>query len=131
MYNMVNGKRRGWSWSNIPKNLTKFYNHGLAPVLGSPPIQMYDDARKLEAAREANMRNKVYKEGEQIPQVLHLLDGRHYGDGSGRTWAEGGRVPCKDRYDGRIPDTVCYLFRKKKGQKFVEGKGFMPRFVDP
>jgi hypothetical protein len=119
------------STSNISKNLKGFYNNLISPLLGTPKIQLYNDARKLEVAKYNNMINKVYKEGERIPQTLHKLDGMWYGDGSGRTWKEGGRAPCRDRYDGQRVGTTCNRFRVKKGQKFVEGKGFIPRFVNP
>ena len=117
------------SWSNIDTNLKGLYNNVFAPLLGTPKIQLFQDARKLQAAKTENMKNKVYAEGERIPQELHLLGGRWYGDGSGRTWKQGGRVPCRDRFDGRIEGSHCNKFRKKYGQ--VWGRdGWQPQFVD-
>jgi len=125
----MTNQRRGFSLYNIEKNLTKVWNKGLAPILGAEPLRIYKDARKMNLAKTEKLKNKIYAEGEKIPQELHVLEGVWYGDGSGRTWKEGGKTPCRNRFDGQIKNTPCYDFRKKNKQKFVEGQGFVPRFV--
>ena len=123
------------SFANVKKNLTGFFNTFISPVLGTPKTYIYKDAYKLRQAQLENMRNKVYGEGEMIPNAINNSSFKVYGDGSGRTYKEGGFTPCRNRFDGRIRPGVdeldrCVKFRKKYKQKFVEGEGFKPRFVE-
>ena len=123
------------SFANVKKNLTGFYNNILSPLLGTPKSYIYKDAYKLRQAQLENMRNKVYAEGEMIPNAINNSSFKVYGDGSKRTYKQGGFTPCRNRFDGKIREGVgeedkCVKFRKKYKQKFVEGQGFVPRFVE-
>jgi len=122
------------SLSNINKNLKGLYNNIFAPLLGTPKIDVYKAAYDLNQARLEKMRNKVYKKGERVPKSIEPIGTRLYGDGSGRTFKDGGYTPCRDEFDGRILregfESDCSQFRKKYNQKFVEGQGFKPRFVN-
>lgn len=122
------------SSSNITKNLKGFFNKILSPLLGTPQTQVYKGAYDLQKAKLEKMRNKVYKKGEKVPREIAGFGRDLYGDGSGRTFKNGGFTPCKNDFDGKILyegyESNCSQFRKKYNQKFVEGKGFKPRFVD-
>ena len=119
---------------NIGKNLKGFFNKFLSPLLGTPQTQVYKGAYDLQKAKLEKMRNKVYKKGEKLPKPITPLGQSLYGDGSGRSFKDGGYTPCRNEFDGQILapgyKSNCSQFRKKYNQKFVEGQGFKPTFVD-
>tara|TARA_B100001939_G_C16913659_1_gene605849 strand:- start:578 stop:1090 length:513 start_codon:yes stop_codon:yes gene_type:complete len=122
------------SSSNITKNLKGFFNKFLSPLLGTPQTQVYKSAYDLQKAKLEKMRNKVYKKGEKVPKKITPLGTTLYGDGSGRSFKDGGYTPCRNEFDGKILyegyESNCSQFRKKYNQKFVQGQGFKPTFVD-
>jgi hypothetical protein len=122
------------SSSNITKNLKGFFNKFLSPLLGTPQTQVYKSAYDLQKAKLEKMKNTVYKKGEKLPKAITPLGRPLYGDGSGRSFKDGGYTPCRNEFDGRKLyegySSPCMEFRNKYNQKFVQGQGFKPTFVD-
>lgn len=129
---MVRTTQANPSLENINTNLKGLYNNIFAPLLGTPKLDVYKAAYDLQQAKLANMRNKVYGYGEKVPSSITPIGMTLYGDGSGRSFKDGGYTPCRDKYDGRIRygmPTPCSDFRKKYNQKWSDADGFTPRFV--
>jgi hypothetical protein len=123
------------STANITKNLKGLYNSIFAPLLGAPRLEIYQDAYALQKAKLANMKNKVYAEGEKVPRNIAGFGQDLYGDGSGRSFKDGGYTPCRNKFDGKNPRegarNACAKFRQKYGQTWKnDTEGFTPRFVD-
>ena len=131
----IKTQRRGRAKiENIGKNLKGFFNKILSPLLGTPQTQVYKSAYDLQKASLDKMKNKVYKKGEKLPRKITPFGVTLYGDGSGHSFKDGGYTPCRNEFDGKILyegyKSNCSQFRKKYNQKFVDGKGFKPDFVD-
>lgn len=130
---MVETTQANPSLSNISTNLKGLFNNVFAPLLGAPKLDIYKDAYDLNQAKINKMKNKVYGYGEKVPKNIAGFGRDLYGDGSGRSFKDGGYTPCRDKYDGRVINgniTACSRFRKKYGQTWDDADGFKPRFVD-
>ena len=132
---MVQTTQANPSTANISKNLKGLYNSIFAPLLGTPRLELAQDAYALQQAKLANMRNKVYADGEEVPREISGIGQKLYGDGSGRSFKDGGYTPCRNKFDGKILyegySSSCSKFRQKYGQTWKnDTEGFTPRFVD-
>lgn len=132
---MVETTQANPSFGNITKNLKGLFNNVFAPLLGTPKLEVYKDAYDLNQAKLNKMKNKVYAEGEKVPRDIAGYGQDLYGDGSGRSFKDGGYSPCVNKFDGKIKRegarNACAKFRKKYGQTWGgDSVGFTPRFVD-
>ena len=92
--------RRGFSVSNIVPNLKKYYN-ALTPALNLPPLTIVKSAIDMEKLNRKKLEDKVYKKGEKISMLIwNDPNVALYGDGSGRSFKNGGYSACRSELDG-------------------------------
>jgi len=117
-----------FSVDNILPNLKKGYNT-LAPALNLPELALVKDSIEMANLKREKQKDTVYQKGEPIPADLTGFGrGAWWGDGSGRTFREGGKTRCPNDLAGRNPeDGGCYQERIDKGFVWDEYKGF----IDP
>ena len=119
--------RRGFSIDNILPNLKKAYNT-LRPALNLPSLSMTKTLYDMNEAKQKELENKVYKKSEKLPlRILNNPNIPLYGDGSGRTFSEGGYSACINKFDGRRPESWCAKEMVSNGMKYIEGKGWVKK----
>ena len=126
--------RRGFSVSNIVPNLKKYYN-ALTPALNLPPLTIVKSAIDMEKLNRKKLEDKVYKKGEKISRLIwNDPNVALYGDGSGRSFKNGGYSACKSEMDGcgingicKAPFSNCYKEKTKKGFVFNLKKGWVKK----
>jgi hypothetical protein len=124
--------RRGFSVSNIVPNLKKYYNT-LTPVLNLPPLSIVKSAIDMEKLNRKKLEDKVYKKGEIISRLIwNDPNVALYGDGSGRSFKNGGYSACRSEMDGcgkfgicKAPFSNCYKEKTKQGLVFDPNKGWV------
>ena len=116
--------RRGFSVDNILPNLKKAYNT-LRPALNLPSLSMTKTLYDMNEAQQRKLENKVYKKSEKVPlRILKNPNIPLFGDGSGRSFKDGGYSACINRFDGRRPESWCYKEQIGKGMIYVVGQGW-------
>ena len=126
--------RRGFSVSNIVPNLKKYYN-ALTPALNLPPLTIVKSAIDMEKLNRKKLEDKVYKKGEKISRLIwNDPNVALYGDGSGRSFKNGGYSACSSEMDGcgingicKAPFSNCYKEKTKKGFVFNLKKGWVKK----
>ena len=119
--------RRAFSVDNILPNLKKAYNT-LRPALNLPSLNMIKTVYDMNEAKQRELENKVYKKSEKIPlRILKNPNIPLFGDGSGRTFSDGGFSACINKFDGRRPESWCAKEMVSNNMKYVEGKGWVKK----
>ena len=120
-------QRRSFSVDNILPNLKKAYNT-IRPALNLPSLNMIKTVYDMNEAKQRELENKVYKKSEKIPlRILKNPNIPLFGDGSGRTFSDGGFSACINKFDGRRPESWCAKEMVSNNMKYVEGKGWVKK----
>jgi hypothetical protein len=116
--------RRGMSFSvdNILPNLKKAYNT-LRPALNLPSLGMTKTLYDMNEAEQRKAEERVYKKGEKLPMRVNS-NKVLYGDGSGRSYKQGGFTSCINRFDGERPESNCHKEKVAKGMTFTPERGW-------
>ena len=121
------GTRRGFSVDNILPNLKKAYNT-LRPALNLPSLNMTKTLYDMNEAQQRKLENKVYKKSEKLPmRIWKNPNIPLFGDGSGRSFKNGGYSACINRFDGKRPESWCHKEQMEKGMRYTTGKGWVKK----